>query len=293
MLNQNNQSPLSGHHRPRQPVRGLTRGTPFRLPTTLPCRARYTSGSVLQKLSDPSGDLVACPNSLPIPQSIDNHEDRYVATWRDHVPSTGSRRPATQGKGSFRGSTIDDAGREILFESTYEWAAAQSLLVDRRVQHIQDQARPAHYRDDVGEEHHTVFDFVVTTVDGKRHALAIKPERRREASGIEQVVELVRKQCPHMAATFSVRTEFDVSRSATHNATLIRRSRRLRVEDDVQGLTAIVDSLRGTMTIANLLGLFRNDARGFTAVVNLIDEGRLIPAEPGRITPGLKVQPAA
>lgn len=271
-----------------------TNSNRLRLPATLPRRVRLAANPQVFEDLPSSQEEEAPPSTIqPALQPVDDPADRYAAVWQDHIPSTGSRRPATQGKGSFRGSIADDSGREILFESTYEWAAAQNLLADRRVQHLQDQAQPAYYRNDAGEQHYTVFDFVATTVDDKHHALAIKPRRYRESSGIDRTVELVREQDSRLADTFAVRTEFDAPRSATYNAMLIRRSRKLRVEDDVGALAAIVDRLRGTLTIGDLLGEFRNDARGFTAVVNLIDGGHLIPDEPGRIGPALKVRPAA
>lgn len=262
----------------------------LRLPSALPVRPRLEIVPL-----DVNGwtdqDDASAPRSdhSPTAPPADTDEARFTRTWQDHVPHTG-RRPPQKGVANFRGSTTDAGGREIVLESTLEQAAAAILLADRKVARLRSQVGPVHHVDEAGKEKKPVFDFVADGHAGDDLAIAIKPERRRISSGIDETIARVRTQRPDFTAGVEVWTEKQLSRCAEHNARLILRSRRLRNEADIAGMREILDSSGGAFRLGHLVKARGGGARNFAAAVNLIDDGVLIPAERGRIRPELKVR---
>lgn len=128
---------------------------------------------------------------------------------------------------------------------------------------------------------------------GRTTAIAIKPGRKRVSRGIDATIAAVREQRPDFTDEVAVWTEDVLPRFAEHNAGLILRSRRIGNEEDVAAVTEMASHLRGAVRIGYFLRSFRADGRGFTAVVNLIDDGVLVPVDRGRISPGLRVRSAA
>lgn len=264
-----------------------------RLPNSLPIRPRCKVDPVdLGSWVD--HDDVAAPGSdhhatAPPMEDV----DRYTCAWNGHVPHTG-RRPPSKGIGNFRGSTVDAAGREIVLESTLEYAAANLALADRRVKKLLPQVGRVHYSDADGEARHTTFDFVAASHGGSTLAIAIKPKRRLASSGIEETVAAIREQHPDFSDEVVVWTENELPRFAEHNAALVLRSRKLRNGDDVARLKDVVSRLHGTVDLRQLVRCSPlGHARTLTAIVNLIDEGALVPATSKRIGPTLPVRLAA
>ena len=219
--------------------------------------------------------------------------DRYTCTWNGHVPHTG-RRPPSKGIGNFRGSTVDPAEREIVLESTLEYAAANIALADRRVKKLLPQVGRVHYSDADGEARHTTFDFVAASHGRSTLAIAIKPKRKLASSGIEDTVAAIREQHPDYSDEVVIWTEEELPRFAEHNAALVLRSRKLRNADDVDLLKDLVNRLHGTVHLRQLIRCSpMGRARALTAIVNLIDEGVLLPAISKRIGPTLPVRLAA
>lgn len=265
----------------------------LRLPSALPVRPRL---EILPL--DVNGwtdqDDASAPRSdhSPTAPPADTDEARFTRTWKDHVPHTG-RRPPQKGVANFRGSTIDAEGREIVLESTLEQAAAAILLADRKVARLRSQVGPVHHVDDAGKEKKPVFDFVADGHAGEDLAIAIKPERKRTSSGIDDTIARVRAQRPDFTADTTVWTEAQLSRCAEYNAGLILRSRRLRDDTEIDAMREIAGKTRGAFRLGDLLRSRGGTADAFAAVVNLIDDGVLVPAEHGRIRPELKVRFAA
>jgi hypothetical protein len=264
---------------------------PSRMPNALPFRPRWTPPG--EKYWSDEMD-VASPSTGKDDDdnSAADTAGRYDRVWREHVPHIG-RRPPEKGTGNFRGVTTDGDRREIVLESTLEHAAAQIALADPRLATIKAQVGRIYYKDDLGKERHGTFDFVAKSHGGSTLGIAVKPERKRESSGIDDTVEAVREQHPDFAREIEVWTENNLPRSAEHNAGLILRSRKLRNEDDVAAMRQVVERTVGAVHIGHLLRVIGSDARAFNAAVNLIDDGVLVPVQAGRIQPDLKVRRAA
>lgn len=73
------------------------------------------------------------------------------------------------------------------------------------------------------------------------------------------------------------------TRDRVANARLILRSRKVRSEDDIAAVKAVVGNAVGVFTVAAIVSAVGLGARGFYAVVGLIDDGWLAPVGSGRI----------
>lgn len=231
-------------------------------------------------------------DSLGTPSPADN-EDRYSRHWMAHVPHTG-RRPPTKGIANFRGSTTDANGREIVLESTLEYAAATIALAHRRVKKVSPQVGRVDYSDTDGDSRYTTFDFVVSSHRDTTLAIAIKPKRKVASSGIASTVAAIRDQHPEFSDEIVIWTEDQMPRCAEYNAGLVLRSRKLRNDDDVSLIKELVGKLHGIVDLGQLVRQSPlGHARSLTAIVNLIDEGVLIAMNDKRIDPTLPVRLAA
>lgn len=231
--------------------------------------------------------------------SIDNLTDktRFLASphpiqetdgdgvWHPPSPSTGSRRPPLRSRGSTRGSLVDEnSQRELVFESRLERGLAEILKVRRDVRQIFDQPPPVIYRNDQGQARTHTFDFLVVTEGGRRQAIAVKPEAKIEPSGIREILAQIEMQVgARFADDYLLRTERHITHDQVFNARLIARSRRSRDSRDIAAIREIADNLPGSVRIADIVRHSKLGARGFNALVCLIDDAWLEPVGTGRI----------
>lgn len=271
-----------------------THSNRLRLPTDLPFRLRLeTMPFDKNGYVDPEDAMAPRSDHSPTAPPVGHDQHRFDRFWQEHTPHTG-RRPPQKGVANFRGATVDADGREIVLESTLEHAASLIMRADRTVAMVQSQVGPVHYVDDKSKERRPVFDFLATSASGKDLAIAVKPSRRRAASGIDDTIAMVRKQRPDFGDEVAVWTEEQLPRCAEHNAGLILRSRKLRNDDDVAELKQLVANTLGAVHIGHLVRHAQcGRSRAFTAVVNLIDDGVLASVDQGRIRPELQVRFAA
>jgi hypothetical protein len=271
-----------------------THSNRLRLPTDLPFRLRLeTMPFDKNGYVDPDDAMAPRSDHSPTEPPVRHDQDRFDRFWQEHTPHTG-RRPPQRGVANFRGSTVDADGREIVLESTLEQAAATIALADRKIARLQSQVGPVYHVDAEGKEKRPVFDFLAAGPSGRDLAIAVKPSRRRVASGIDDTIALVRKQRPDFGDEVAVWTEHQVPRYAEHNAGLVLRSRKLRNDDDVAELRRIVGNTLGVVHVGHLARHAKcGYARAFTAIVNLIDDGVIEAFDPARIRPELRVRLAA
>jgi hypothetical protein len=205
--------------------------------------------------------------------------------WFPIRPSIASRRPAMKSRGSCRGAIIDYAdNRELYFESNLEAGLAYMLVARNDVARVVDQPPAVAYTDSNGKAREHTFDFMAVTADGVHIAFAVKPEAKVEKSGIRTTLELIRQQVgARFADRYLLRTEKHITRDRVFNARLILHARRGRNQEDVARLKDIVATLHGDVRINDVVGLSGLGGRGFYALVNLIGDGALELAGPGRI----------
>jgi hypothetical protein len=180
--------------------------------------------------------------------------------------------------------------REITYESSLERDLAYILLAHPDVEDVHDQPKEVKYV--CGRRHTNTYDYVVHRKSGRKTAIAVKPSKRVQSSGLAHDIELIREQAPEeFADEYVIRTEAHITRVRADNARLIHRARRTRNEDDIATVAKIVATMRGATIISSLLAVSLNNGHGFYAVICLIDEGVLEHVGPGRITYDSLVKP--
>ncbi|OJX82928.1 MAG: hypothetical protein BGO92_04955 [Magnetospirillum sp. 64-120] len=204
--------------------------------------------------------------------------------WRTTSPSSASRRPSLRGRVSVRGALVDRMnGRELVFESRLERGLAEMLMARRDIRAIIDQPPAVKYTTADGRTRSHTFDFLAITTNGIRLAIAVKPAATVERSGIQETLDRIREQVgPRFADAYLLRTNQHITPDRIYNAGLILRSRRCRNESDIDTVWAIVGNLAGSFRAADVVMHSKLGARGFSALVCLVDDARLEPVA-GRI----------
>ncbi|CAN7386531.1 hypothetical protein LJR016_002286 [Devosia sp. LjRoot16] len=127
-------------------------------------------------------------------------------------------------------------------------------------------------------------------------ALAVRPRleaRPFDVNGWLDQKDAAAPRSDHSPTAPPVENKEKLPEYADHNTGLILRSRKLRNEPDVTAMRKVASLTPGVFHLGHLLRRCRPDARGFTAAVNLIDDGFLVPIEHGRIRPELRVRCSA
>lgn len=211
--------------------------------------------------------------------------DTLDKVWIPPRASVASRRPAKKSRASFRGSLVNPhTNREIVFESIPERDLAYIALTTPSVADLREQVGPVEYVDENGEIHQHTIDLVADMKSGTSTAFFVKPAERVEPSGIRKTVDFIRSQQPSIANQFCIRTEEHITRDRSANARLLHRALRSRDSDDIAAVLGFANTLRGSMTIRDVLSVTRNDGFGFMALLCLIADGVLEHVGPGRIS---------
>jgi len=218
--------------------------------------------------------------------------NKEAILWEPPASSIASRMPPAKSKGFCRGGMVNqDSNRVIVYESALERDFACILAADRRIVHIHDQPPAVEYSTPDGRWHRHTFDFLATQENGTRVAFAVKPSAHVERSGIRGILAIIQDQCPSFAHRFRLITEHQATKPRAFNARLILRSRRGRNEADLQAVRKIARVVYGAISIRDLVARTSLGARGWNAVICLIDEGDLTPADHGRLDERTIVRP--
>jgi len=180
-----------------------------------------------------------------------------------------SRRSKGAGRAVLVGGRVP---RQILCESLLEHRAATILLARRDVADIWDQPPAVTYEDETGRHKHT-FDFLVELHDGRRIAIAVRPEHR--AHDLRKTVTTIAAQIRDFADEFLVLTDAQLTPNRLHNATTILMARRGANPNADAKMHEIVRTLHGATTIEMLANTAGFDGEGYRAAVRLLDTGEL------------------
>lgn len=259
----------------------ITKLPKYPIPPSPYCKHIYGQAESAQPRT-PSAD--AHP-PLTLDQNRELQRDTLDEVWIPPKASVASRRPAKKSRASFRGSLVNPrTNREIVFESIPERDLAYIALTTPSVADLREQVGPIEYVDENGEIHQHTIDLVADMKSGTSAAFFVKPAKRVEPSGIRRTVNFIRSQQPSIANQFCIRTEEHITRDRSANARLLHRALRSRDSDDIAAVLGFANTLRGSMTIRDVLSVTRNDGFGFMALLCLIADGVLEHVGPGRIS---------
>lgn len=249
-------------------------------PSTYP-RTIYDQAKAQQPIT-PSAEA---PPPITRDQNCEIKRDTLDKVWIPPRASVASRRPAKKSRASFRGSLVNPrTNREIVFESIPERDLIYNALTTPSVADLREQVGPVEYVDENGEIHQHTIDLVADMKSGTSTAFFVKPAQKVESSGIRRTVDFIRSQQPNIANQFCIRTEEHITRDRSANARLLHRALRSRDSNDIAAVLGFANTLRGSMTIRDVLSVTRNDGFGFMALLCLIADGVLEHVGPGRIS---------
>ncbi|MDF1871834.1 TnsA endonuclease N-terminal domain-containing protein [Vannielia sp.] len=135
------------------------------------------------------------------------------------------------------------AWRQLIFESDLERKCLLVLLSQIAVVNIWDQPPQITYRNEGGKPTFHTFDFLVTLEDGKRIAIAVKPDGLVERNGFDREFALIKTQTPKQFADDALLvTDSSFSAAEVRNAELLHM---FRQGEDAEADAAVQQILRG------------------------------------------------
>lgn len=208
-------------------------------------------------------------------------EESEQEFWNPPVPHGGERNVASKSSATKVGVLVSE-NREVPVESSYEERAFYVVQARPGFMSLRSQYPVATYIDDVGAEHKHFFDALAEFADGRRIAIAVKPERSRVK--IEPILENIKKRgSPHFDAVELI-TEKVATLEEYQNATELLLNRKLHNQTEVDRL--IADLREGPACVSFLRMLYSDvplpDRR--VAIWRLIDLGILSRIGSGRIS---------
>jgi hypothetical protein len=203
--------------------------------------------------------------------------------WTPPAPTRATLLPPTRSRGSARGG-FNFRDRAHVFHSGLERTVGYVLATRHDTLDLWDQPPAVTYVGDDGAEHRHTFDWLVTRGSGTKVAIAVKPKKRVESSGIQRVLALCAEQISSsFADELLLVTEKHITKAEKFNADLIHHVQRMTYPDDDAVIDALIGDLKGIVTIGSLVAASELKGWGFGAAVRAIADRRLVLISPGRI----------
>ncbi|MDN3626018.1 hypothetical protein [Methylobacterium isbiliense] len=218
------------------------------------------------------------------------------AFWDDPDPSDGFRRPSARSRGSARASLAVGSGdvfRVLHVESglEYDWAVVIDGLMNP--QYLVEQPETVQFYDFDGTLREHTFDFFLLTSTARRIYIQVKPLEIVERYLWEPTIELIASQ---MSADdvdeVLLLTDAELHPDTIANAKLLRHVRRCPPHDAENVVLELAEKASGFATIGDLVASSGLDGIAFVATLRLVDRGRLVVLDEGRIGYGSRVRVA-
>lgn len=162
-----------------------------------------------------------------------------------------------------------DEGRTMDIESNTELRVALVTIARPDVVDLENQV-PFQWVKPDGKTATHHFDFRVLMFDGKRRAIMVKSEYRRQQSKVQlELAEIAAQVTPNFADEVVVMTERDIDPVELFNAEMMHEMRRPDLEADAAARRAMGEIV-ASAKIQDLVDEIGLGARGFRAVVRLI-----------------------
>ncbi len=199
----------------------------------------------------------------------------YVPPERTRATRMFPARSRASGRGfviaKLRASAVQ---RQLIFESDLERKCLLVLLSQKAVVNIWDQPPQITYRNKAGKPTSHTFDFLVTLEDGKRIAIAVKPDGLVERNGFNQEFALIKAQTTKQFADDALLvTNSSFSAAEVRNAELLHM---FRQAEDVEADVAVQQIFRGMnceRSLGHVVAVTGLNGRAFRAGFKAIFDG--------------------
>lgn len=224
---------------------------------------------------------------FPQPPQADR-SDLYVVPLKN---SAALRTPAFGGKSGQSGAIIDPrTNRIILTESAIEKRLVKTLLADRKVKSVREQAAVIPYIDALGHARNHTIDFIADLEDGEVVGLLAKDEHAASKHNLRGFAEHLAGQTSRSVANrLRVVTSRDMPEWHVQNVSLlvsVQRDRRTHVDDQ---LRLLAPQLSAPIKIGDLSTMLGGGQVAFRPIARALLYGTLTYLGLGKITPHCKV----
>ncbi|MGF7054752.1 hypothetical protein GGC47_003956 [Bosea sp. OAE752] len=212
--------------------------------------------------------------------------------WIPPLPSSATREVHAPSKGACRPSIVGGArAREIRCESGLEKKAALFLLTHPHVTGLREQPPPVEWLDMAGVRHRHTFDFLADLKDGRRLAVAVKPQAIAERNRFSEQLSMIAAQVPvTFADGILLLTDADLPRDLVADAALMHQARRAP-DPEVDNLMLSLATQHHAVSIAELVRASGLGGVAFRSLVRMISVGALNRLDGGRIGYPTRVAP--
>jgi hypothetical protein len=202
------------------------------------------------------------------------------------LPTVASRIPSLKSRGTVRGNVIHN-NRVHVYESGLEQNVLRYFCARPDVAEVIDQPPPVYYVDADGKRHQHTFDFLIELKDGSRHFIFVKPEEKVRKYNLRSLIRLIAAQVPkNVADKVHLITDKNFTRSDLHNNHQAAECLKFPVHEHDALIDRITGDLTGAAKISDLVEVSGLGGMAFRAIVRLIAQGVLVPADPkARILP--------
>lgn len=193
--------------------------------------------------------------------------------------SRATRMFPARSKASARGFLLaklrsETASRQVIFESDLERKCLLVILAQKGVVDVWDQPPQVEFRGPDGRIKYHTFDYLVTRDDGKKLAIAVKPEALVEKYNFGEHLALLRAQLPLRFADDAVLvTENSFSPAEVRNAELLHMFNGTADPDADALISMQLEGLSGDTRIKEVVNSSGLDGRAFRAVFRSIFAG--------------------
>lgn len=207
------------------------------------------------------------------------YDDDYGGTYVPPARTRATRMYPARSKASGRGFVIaklraGSAWRQLIFESNLERKCLLVMLAQHTVMDIWDQPPQIPYRSQTGKTKSHTYDFRVTLNDGRKIAIAVKPDAVVARWGFDREFLLIKIQTAKQFADDALLiTESSFSTAEVRNSELLHMFRQdIDAEADAT-VRQILGGMSTDMSLGDLAAATGLQGRGFRAGFRAIFDG--------------------
>ncbi|WP_299281812.1 TnsA endonuclease N-terminal domain-containing protein [uncultured Tateyamaria sp.] len=156
----------------------------------------------------------------------------------------------------------------IGYESSLERSFALMALAEAETVDIVEQPFTLRYIDADGRTRRYTFDYLVTKRDGRRIAIEVKTSQQaKKPKVIAQISDAASRLVPDYADEVFLFTERNFTRTQVENAEQFVNCQREIDPDADDQLAEVISTLKGSMTVSDLVKVSGLAERGYPAIV--------------------------